>query len=37
MMNDENLRCRFANKAYAEYFGFTVENILGKHPGARCR
>jgi len=28
---DENLRCRFANKAYAEFFGFTVENILGKH------
>jgi len=28
---DENLRCRFANKAFAEFFGFTVENILGKH------
>jgi PAS domain S-box-containing protein len=27
---DENLRCRFANKAFAEFFGFTVENILGK-------
>jgi diguanylate cyclase (GGDEF)-like protein/PAS domain S-box-containing protein len=28
---DENLHCRFANKAYAEFFGFSVENILGKH------
>ncbi len=28
---DENLRCRFANKAFAEFFGFTVENPLGKH------
>jgi diguanylate cyclase (GGDEF)-like protein/PAS domain S-box-containing protein len=28
---DENLRCRFANKAFAEFFGFTVKNILGKH------
>ncbi len=28
---DENLRCRFANKAFAEFFGFNVENILGKH------
>jgi len=28
---DENLRCRFANKAYAGLFGFTGENILGKH------
>jgi diguanylate cyclase (GGDEF)-like protein/PAS domain S-box-containing protein len=28
---DENLRCRFANKAFAELFGLTVENILGKH------
>ncbi|TAK66419.1 MAG: diguanylate cyclase [Betaproteobacteria bacterium] len=28
---DENLHCRFANKAFAEFFGFTVENILGKH------
>ncbi len=27
---DENLRCRFANKVYAEFYGFTVENILGK-------
>jgi len=28
---DENQYCRFANKAYAEFFGFTVETILGKH------
>ena len=28
---DENLRCRFANKAFAEYFGFTPQTILGKH------
>ena len=28
---DENLRCRFANKAFAGFFGFAVENILGKH------
>jgi diguanylate cyclase (GGDEF)-like protein/PAS domain S-box-containing protein len=28
---DENLRCRFANKAFADFFGFTVENLLGKH------
>jgi len=28
---DENLRCRFANKHFAEFYGFTVENILGKH------
>ena len=28
---DENLRCRFANKTFAEFFGFTVENPLGKH------
>src|SRR5674476_729383 len=28
---DEHLRCRFANKRYAEFYGFTVENILAKH------
>ena len=28
---DENLKCRFANKPFAEFFGFTVESILGKH------
>jgi len=28
---DENQRCRFANRMYAEFFGFTVDNILGKH------
>ncbi|MBI5909811.1 MAG: diguanylate cyclase [Betaproteobacteria bacterium] len=28
---DENLRCRFANKAFAEFNGVTVESILGKH------
>jgi diguanylate cyclase (GGDEF)-like protein/PAS domain S-box-containing protein len=28
---DENLRCRFANKRFAEFFGIPVENLLGKH------
>ena len=28
---DENLRCRFANKAFAEFNGIAVESILGKH------
>ena len=28
---DENLRCRFANKRYAEFFGLSVEQILGRH------
>ena len=28
---DQNQRCRFANKMYSEFYGFTVENILGKH------
>jgi diguanylate cyclase (GGDEF)-like protein/PAS domain S-box-containing protein len=28
---NENLQCRFANKAFAEFFGFTVASILGKH------
>ncbi len=28
---DENLHCRFANKPFTEFFGFTAENILGKH------
>ena len=28
---DENLRCRFANKVFAEVFGVAVEDILGKH------
>ena len=28
---DENLRCRFANKLFAEYFGVVAGNILGKH------
>jgi len=28
---DENLRCRFANKALAEFLGVTVENLFGKH------
>ena len=28
---DQDLRCRFANKAYAEFFGFVAEDILGKH------
>lgn len=28
---DENLRCRFANKPFTDFFGFTTESILGKH------
>jgi len=28
---DEKLRCRFANKAFAEFFGFAVEDLLGRH------
>ncbi|HUY02138.1 MAG TPA: PAS domain-containing protein, partial [Rhodocyclaceae bacterium] len=28
---DANLRCRFVNKRFAEFFGFTVEGMLGKH------
>ena len=28
---DESLRCRFVNRRYAEFFGSSVENILGKY------
>ncbi len=28
---DENQRCGFASKAFAEYYGLAVENIVGKH------
>lgn len=28
---DENLRCRFANKRYAEFFGFNPADMIGKH------
>jgi diguanylate cyclase (GGDEF)-like protein/PAS domain S-box-containing protein len=28
---DENLRCRFANKAFAAVFGLTVGDVIGKH------
>ncbi len=28
---DENQRCGFASKAFAEYYGLAVENIIGKH------
>ena len=28
---DENLRCRFANKAFIEYFGLTAEDVIGRH------
>ena len=27
---DRELRCRFANRRYAEFFGFTPDNIIGK-------
>ena len=26
-----DLRCRFANRRYAEFFGFTPESVIGKH------
>ena len=29
---DENLRCVFANKRYADFFGFAAADIVGKHP-----
>src|SRR5690349_20039796 len=28
---DEGLRCVFANRRYAEFFGFTTEKIVGRH------
>jgi diguanylate cyclase (GGDEF)-like protein/PAS domain S-box-containing protein len=28
---DRDLRCRFASKAFAEYYGQSVETIVGKH------
>jgi diguanylate cyclase (GGDEF)-like protein/PAS domain S-box-containing protein len=28
---DEDLRCLFANRGFAEYFGFTTASILGRH------
>jgi diguanylate cyclase (GGDEF)-like protein/PAS domain S-box-containing protein len=28
---DENLRCLFANKRYADFFGFGAADIVGKH------
>ena len=28
---DENLRCRFANKMFTEFFGLAVEDLIGKH------
>jgi diguanylate cyclase (GGDEF)-like protein/PAS domain S-box-containing protein len=28
---DENLRCRFANKAFAAVFGLAVKDVIGKH------
>ena len=28
---DENLRCRFVNKAFTEFFGVAAEDIIGKH------
>jgi diguanylate cyclase (GGDEF)-like protein/PAS domain S-box-containing protein len=28
---DENLRCSFANRLLSSFFGFTVENLIGKH------
>ena len=28
---DETLHCRFANRRYADFFGFTVDSILGRH------
>jgi diguanylate cyclase (GGDEF)-like protein/PAS domain S-box-containing protein len=28
---DENLRCRFVNKRYADFFGTPIESTLGRH------
>ena len=28
---DKNLRCLFANKLYAEFFGVTAEDLVGRH------
>ena len=28
---DENLRCRFANKLFTEFFGLALDDIIGKH------
>ncbi|TAN53977.1 MAG: GGDEF domain-containing protein, partial [Betaproteobacteria bacterium] len=28
---DENLRCRFANKVFAKFFGLAVVDLIGKH------
>jgi len=28
---DQDLRCRFVNRQFAEYFGLTVQSALGKH------
>ncbi|MGA8004537.1 MAG: diguanylate cyclase [Burkholderiales bacterium] len=28
---DQNLRCQFVNRGFAEYFGLTVESAMGKH------
>jgi len=30
---DENLRCRFANKKFIEFFGLDADNVIGKHVG----
>ncbi|MCL4725501.1 MAG: PAS domain S-box protein, partial [Rhodocyclaceae bacterium] len=27
----EGMSCRFANQRYAEFFGFTAENVVGRH------
>jgi PAS domain S-box-containing protein len=31
---DEHFVCRFANRRYAEYFGFTTQSIVGRHVTA---
>ena len=31
---DENLRCRFANKVFTEFFGLALDDIAGKHVRA---
>ena len=28
---DRDLRCRFANRRYAEFFGFTPQSVIGRH------
>ena len=33
---DDSLHCRYANRCYAEFFGFEMREMLGKHFAAIC-